>query len=128
MPIEALPKGKAPAVGNWQKGERADLPAWQAYYRQAATRTNLFPVPPQSQAPAADVLLALSKYDSVVEELRQAARRPDSRFPLDYTTENPAAILLPHLAGLKGPAMMLQLRAIAELEAVKPTWRWKMSN
>jgi len=65
----------------------------------------------------ADVLLALSKYDSVVEELRQAARRPDSRFPLDYTTENPAAILLPHLAGLKGPAMMLQLRAIAELEA-----------
>jgi hypothetical protein len=117
MPIEALPRGGAPAVGNWQKAEKADLPAWQAYYRQAATRTNLFPVAPQPQAPAADVLLALSKYDSVVEELRQAGRRPDSRFPLNYDTENPAAILLPHLAGLKGSAKMLQLRAIAELEA-----------
>ena len=30
--------------------------------------------------------------------------------------EPPAAILLPHLAGLKGPAQVLQLRAIAELQ------------
>ncbi len=31
------------------------------------------------QSPAADVLLALSKYDPVVEELREAARRPHEK-------------------------------------------------
>jgi hypothetical protein len=35
---------------------------------------NEFPVTPQPQSPAADVLLALSKYDPVIEELRRTAR------------------------------------------------------
>jgi hypothetical protein len=105
-----------PALGSWEKGTLTDLRPWQTYYRTLAATTNLFPVPPQPRSPAADVLLALSKYDSAIEELRLASRLPYSRFPLDYDTEPPAAILLPHLATLKRCSQVLQLRAIAELQ------------
>ena len=46
-------------------------------------------MPPQPQTPAADVLLALSKYDSTIEELRGAAALPASRFPLNYDSQDP---------------------------------------
>jgi hypothetical protein len=80
-----------------------------------ALATNEFPVASQPQSPAADVLLALSKYDSVIEELRQASRLPLSRFPLNYDAPSPSEILIPHLAALKSCAQVLQLRACAEL-------------
>jgi hypothetical protein len=80
-----------------------------------ALATNEFPVASQSQSAAADVLLALSKYDSVVEELRQASRLSHSRFPLNYDQPLPFGIQLPHLGSLKSCAQVLQLRAIAEL-------------
>jgi hypothetical protein len=107
---------QGPAIGNWEKGTLTDLKRWQNYYRTLAALTNVFPIPPRPQSPPADVLLALSKYDSAIEELRQASRLPYSRFPLDYDTEPPAAILLPHLATLKRCSQVLQLRAIAELQ------------
>jgi hypothetical protein len=103
-------------VGNWQKAVLTDLAPWQAYYRKLAATTNLFPVAPQPRLPAADVLLALSKYDPTVEELRTAAALPGARFPLEYDKDCPAAILLPHLASLKPAAQFLQLRALAELQ------------
>ncbi|HSY74541.1 MAG TPA: hypothetical protein VK810_03645 [Dongiaceae bacterium] len=102
--------------GDWQTAKASDLTVWQNYYRTLATTTNLFPVAPQPQSPPQDVLLALGKYDSVIEELRAAGARPESRFPLDYDDEDPAEILLPHLAALKRSSQVLQLRAIAELE------------
>lgn len=102
--------------GNWLIAKKADLREWQNYYRWLATKTNEFPVSPQPQTPAQDVLLALSKYDPVVEDLRAAARLPASRFPLEYDKDDPAAILLPHLAAMKRSAQLLQLRAIAELQ------------
>jgi hypothetical protein len=61
-------------------------------------------------------LLALSKYDPAIEELRAASQLPYSRFPLAYDIEEPGAILLPHLAALKRSSQVLQLRAIAELQ------------
>ena len=103
-------------VGNWQESTATNLKAWQQYYRTLAAKTNEFPVPLQPQSPAADVLLALSKYDSAIEELRQASQLPYSRFPLSYDNENPSAMLLPHLSVLRGSARVLQLRAIAELQ------------
>lgn len=109
-------------IGDRQTARMSDLTDWQHYYRTLATKTNwfqqtnLFPVAPQPQTPAQDVLLALSKYDPAIEELREASRRPYSRFPLDYDDENPAAILLPHLAELKRCSQVIQLRAIAELQ------------
>lgn len=41
---------------------------------------------------------------------------PYARFPLEYDKDDPAAILLPHLASLKGVTQTLRLRAIAELQ------------
>ena len=103
-------------TGSWQRATVSDLNAWQQYYRTLAAKTNEFPVAPQPQTPAQDVLLALSRYDSTIEELRQATRLPYARFPLSYDHQPPAMILLPHLSGLKGCAKVLQLRAIAELQ------------
>ena len=88
-----VPRDSAKGIGNWQKSTASVL-----------------------RAPAADVLLALSKYDSAIEALRQASRLPYSRFPLDYDKEPPAMILLPHLAALKKCSLVLQLRALAELQ------------
>jgi hypothetical protein len=109
--------------GNWAKATLTDLEWWQSYYRGPTTNkagditTNEFPIAPQPQTPAEDVLLALSKYDSTLEELRQASRMPYSRFPLEYHKDDPAMVYLPHLAKFRQSTMFLQLRAAAELQA-----------
>jgi hypothetical protein len=106
------------APDDWRTATLTDLKPWQAYYRnlEKARPEASISIAPQPQSPAADVLLALSKYDPLIEQLRQDSERPYSRFPLEYDAEDPAAILLPHLAALKQCAMVLQLRAIAELQ------------
>jgi len=107
---------ESPKDGDWRVAKPSDLKTWRDYYRALAVTTNEFPVASQPQTPAADVLLALSKYASAIEELRRAAQLRSSRFPLDYDIEDPAEILLPHLAALKQCSLALQLRAIAELQ------------
>jgi hypothetical protein len=102
----------------WQTAQTIDLKPWQAYYRELE---KVYPaaeisITPQPQSPAQDVLLALSKYDPAIEELRQASQLPYSRFPIEYDKDDPAEILLPHLAAEKHHAQVLQLRAIAELQ------------
>jgi hypothetical protein len=62
-------------------------------------------------------LQALSKFDPVIEDLRQASHMPFSRFPLDYDNPDPVEILKPHLAPLNSCARVLRLRACAELAA-----------
>lgn len=106
--------------GDRLRGIFTSLEGWQGYYRQLAAKTNDFPVPAQPQSPARDVLLALSKYDSAVEELRAASKLPESRYPLEYDRDSPWEILLPHLAPLKGCARLLQLRSAAELQNGQP--------
>jgi hypothetical protein len=117
--------------GAWQKAKPADLKPWQYYYRSPKVPkaipanpnpvvTNEFPFSAKPQTPAADVLLALSKYDSIIEELREAAKLPYSRFPLNYNTDEPFAILLPQLSKMKVITQFLNLRTIAELEADQP--------
>jgi len=95
-----------------------DLEAWQNYYRNQTNTdaTARFPITPQPQTPAKDVLLALSKYDSAVEELRQASQRAYANVPLNYADGfNTGGTLLPYLATLKRCTQLLQLRAAAEL-------------
>ena len=120
MPVAHDYNGPTNVAGNREKGKFTNLEGWQRYYRELAVTTNEFAIPAQPQSPATDVLLALSKYDPVIEELRQASRLPASRFPLQYTNESPAAILLPHLAALKSCALILQLRSVAELQNSQP--------
>jgi hypothetical protein len=120
MPIAHDYPGTTNCAGDRVRGTFTKLDCWQSYYRELAAKTNEFPVPAQPQSPAADVLLALSKYDSVIEELRVASQLPDSRFPVDYDSESPWAILLPYLAPLKSCAQVLQLRSVAELQNGQP--------
>jgi hypothetical protein len=103
--------------GSWAAAHASDLKPWQSYYREVEKMYPAagIPVAPQPQSSAADVLLALSKFDPVIEQLRQDSAKPYSRFPLQYDGM-PAAILLPHLAAEKRFAQVLQLRAIAELQ------------
>jgi tetratricopeptide (TPR) repeat protein len=116
MPLALDSGSPTNCAGDRVKGTFTRLDCWQGYYRDVAARSNAFPVPAQPQSPAADVLLALSKYDGVIEELRAACRLPDSRYPINYDSESPFMIYLPHLAALKSCAQVLQLRSVAELQ------------
>lgn len=103
---------------NWAGGNMTDLAGWQAYYRglKNANSRNGFPIAPQPQSPAADVLLAMSKYDSAIEQLRQATRLPYANIPLNYEDGfSSITILDSHLAALKRCSSLLELRAVAEL-------------
>jgi len=64
---------------------------------------------------AAGVLSGLAEAEPVLEELRAAGQRPNSRFNLRYDADDPASVLLPHLSILKRVCQVLQLRASAEL-------------
>jgi hypothetical protein len=120
MPLTHDSLASTNRAGDRVKGTFTRLEDWQNYYRELAGQTTAFPVPAQPQSPAADVLLALSKYDGVIEELRAANRMPHSRFPINYDSESPFMIYLPHLASLKSCAQTLQLRGVAALQAGQP--------
>jgi hypothetical protein len=105
-------------LGGEGRASLMDLKAFQASYRNPtnASLAKEFPVAPQPQTPAKDVLFALSKFDSAIEELRQASQRPYANVPLNYEDGfNSASLLLPILAELKRCTQVLQLRADAEL-------------
>lgn len=101
--------GTHPGLGSWRAGEMTDLAAWQAHYRQLTD----FPKRPQPQSPGADVLLALSKFEAAVAELRTASQRPQARFALHY--EEGMLMLWPHILALRNLQQLVLLRAVAEL-------------
>jgi hypothetical protein len=107
--------------GSWQKGRIMDLKEWQRAFRNYSEtpegKTNGFPITPQPQTPAADILLALSIFNPAVEELRQASLRPAARLPLNYDNGfEDVGTLMPGLATEKRWAQFLQLRSLAELQ------------
>jgi len=107
----ARPGEKSPLrSGRWATGTLTDLGAWQAFYRDNAN----YPAPAQPGAADDDVLLALSKFDAELAELRAAVARPYSVFPVHY--EEGVDVLLKHLAVLRKLALLPSLRAIALLE------------
>ena len=120
MPITPDYPGPTNCAGDRVKGTLTKLDCWQSYYRELAARTNDFPVPAQPQSPAADVLLALSKYDGVIEELRAACRLPYSRYPINYDSESPWM----HHAAASGRAQELRADAptarVAHLQNGQP--------
>ena len=71
---------------------------------------------PQEQAAAAKVVLTeLQPYEPALAELRAMSSRRQVRYPIDFKTEEPFAVLIPHLAKLKAIVQVLNLRACAEL-------------
>ena len=108
----------SPALGSLEKGTFADLEACREFYRG---NTN-YPQPVGPGKAAEDILVALGRFEPEIRELREAATtRPYSRFPIEYDYEPAWAILLPHLAHMKGLCNLTQVRAIAELELGRTT-------
>jgi len=69
------------------------------------------------ESAAARLLDYLRKYEADLRDLTETARQHSAcRFPVNYDAEMPFAVLLPHLAPVKGVASVLSLRAIARLE------------
>lgn len=125
-----LSKVQDPKPGNLRRP--LDLAAWAWVLEAAASNRLANPLNPRrptrlpdpaalqsrfpSRADAARAILEIQKEDeSRFDELREAARRPEARFPIDYNLENPWGILLPHLSGLRTTTRRLQVRACAEL-------------
>ncbi|HEX5219429.1 MAG TPA: hypothetical protein VFZ59_07660 [Verrucomicrobiae bacterium] len=97
------------------------LEEWQNFYRGTNNQftsaggglTNYFPVAAAPQTPAQDVLLALSKFEDRLNQIRTAAQRPKARFWVNY--EDGFGALIPHLAKFKSIATYLRLRSTALL-------------
>ncbi len=129
--VGALNRLKAPMLGGLS-GETTDLAPWQKYHRDyhagalllppidakpsavSGPGYDAFPIPRQAGNPAEDVLIALGRFDEALAGLREAARRPQARFPIHY--EDGMQAPLPHLGLLKSASDVLRLRAAAELE------------
>jgi hypothetical protein len=113
-----LPDASGPEKnGDWTKAELTPLEEWQALYRNSTGKfPGAFPVAPQAQSPAADVLLALSKYDASIEALRVASQRPLVQFDLADASDSKAfSRMLDYLSAFKRFTQVLRLRATAEL-------------
>ena len=115
-----LVKTTRPGRTNSWAAARSDLPVWYGAFLEATNPPNLrgkkaLATNFTAQAAASGVMTALSECDPVFDELLAASRRPYCRFNVNYSEENPAAILLPHLAPLKHLCQVLRLRADAEL-------------
>jgi hypothetical protein len=100
-------------LGKLDIGTLADLETCRVFYRG---NTN-YPQPARPGTAAQDILVALGTFDADLRELQNAAAtRPYSRFPIEYNSENPFAILLPHLSSVKQLCILAELRCIARLE------------
>jgi hypothetical protein len=110
---------KEPRTNSWIRS-RTDLREWALAFSSGTNqvarhdRPKVAPDLTHEQAALA-VLEGLSECQPVLDELLAAARRPQARFNIRYEQENPAAILLPHLAVLKKCSQILRLRASAEI-------------
>jgi hypothetical protein len=110
---------------NNNKRRLTDLAAWRDALAMAETnglakareiRRAARSTTEQSQA-AREVLAALKIYDPALDEFRVAMKRPHMRYPIDYETETPFSILIPHLASIKRVCKLLGLRASSNLAA-----------
>lgn len=66
--------------GSWAKSRRTDLASWQKHFLSLSN----FPKAPNAQTPAEHVLEALTKFGVELVEVTEAAKRPHSRFAIDY--------------------------------------------
>lgn len=94
--IDGIDLPSLQAGGSWREGRRVNLAAW----RTALSNDNL--------------AAALATYNPLLNEVREAAARPDCRYPLRY--DEGYAAVLPHCSPLVRLGRFLKLRAIAGLE------------
>ncbi|MBM3847507.1 MAG: hypothetical protein FJ405_14645, partial [Verrucomicrobia bacterium] len=110
--------------GDWQKARPRDFVAIYLLHQldkddQARSAADFKPEDLDAKQAASAFLDNYRIFEDLFEELRSAARRTGSRYPIRYEEENPAGILLPHLAVLKSLTQVLSYRASASLVAGK---------
>lgn len=108
----ALPEGNPPKLSDHIIAQRIDLAAWQRFFDGPAVTSSNARVG-DDRAVAAELLRALDRYATPTAELRRAATRPLTRFPVKW--EDGWSAVLPHLAVLKNAAMINALRIEAHL-------------
>jgi hypothetical protein len=102
-------------AGSIERGTFADLKTYQEFYKG---NTNYYQ--PTTPGPAGeDILIALSKFDSELNELKEAMKtRPLAKWNVRYTDgDSVFAILLPHLGHIKGLVVFCQIHGIAAADA-----------
>jgi hypothetical protein len=109
--------------GNWAAGERINLRKWLTASRKLAVKsqnqTNLTSLAELPEADLAGVVLAdLEASAPIFEELREASRRPHSRFGIHL--EEGFSALLPHMAVMSRVCQLLEIRALANLAIGQP--------
>ncbi|HZL42272.1 MAG TPA: hypothetical protein VFD66_03215 [Verrucomicrobiae bacterium] len=110
-----------PSESNWMKSQHVDLAAWQAFYRgsnnlvSTENPADYFPVGKEPQSPAADVLLALSRFKDNRQILLATSTRTHARFWNNYGAG--VAMQLVHLPRIKSCSQYLSLHATAALKA-----------
>lgn len=129
QPIAGMPfyHGSKGPSASWALQEFTDLSGWQTFFRWHGnhpiapghrTPTLSFPVTSEPQTPAADILLALGKFETNLTTLRTASQRPVLRLPLDYSKGDIS--IRPEynfaLWSLCDAVHLLSLRACAELQ------------
>ena len=100
---------KHPSLGDWREGQSIDLKQWQSYFRGSTH----FPVAPQLQGSAKDILHALEKFDEELNEISTAVRRPYSQFAIHYDEGDFASCQ--HWSVLRDLVEIYRLRASARL-------------
>lgn len=103
------------------KRRMTDLVAWKEALAAAGSNEKVPKITPRSRTPqeraaaATNVLAALQDYDPALQQLREAMKRPEMRYPVDYGVEQPFSILLPHLSNIRRVSSLLSVRASAHL-------------
>jgi hypothetical protein len=102
-------------AGSMERGTFADLKTYQEFYKG---NTNY--CQPAAPGPASeDILIALSKFDSELNELKEAMKtRPLANWGVRFDNTNSVfGILLPHLGHIKGLVVFCQIHGIAAADA-----------
>ena len=111
---DGVSTNKRPVSPDWTTARLLDLGSYQKYFAAHPD----FPHPAAPQAPAQDVLLALTRYVQPLDELaRDASERPAARFPVDWETVSARNPPWKHYLVLLSIQQTLRLRAAASLSA-----------
>jgi hypothetical protein len=108
-----LDRSRRPAnSGDWTTAQPLDLGAFQRYYESQKD----FAHPASPGTAADDVLLALTRYEDALTELAdEAASRPLTRFPVNWTQRPGWGISFVHGSVIQSLTAALRLRACASL-------------
>lgn len=102
--------------GSWRIQRKTDLNGWTQHFTNQA----IFPKAPESLTPAQHVLKALTKFESELSEVAEAAERPRSRFRIDYAET--AFHHAPQREILHNFGELFHLRASAFLAETNSNW------